>query len=128
MKILDSPASTILVTNSEGTRYDIWFPCVSKQQRGAGRYAVAPISGWIEPLSKRCAGLPPLQNTPLRNTMCFCRSTRDVRSGRVRSETGMRKLCGWCHDDCSKPLSEVALIPELRASVGFGYPEDGSRH
>src|SRR3954464_11863949 len=26
MKILDSPASTILVTNSEGTRYDIEFP------------------------------------------------------------------------------------------------------
>src|ERR1700733_2642522 len=30
MKILDSPASTILVTNSEGTRYDIKLPLVAR--------------------------------------------------------------------------------------------------
>ena len=31
MKILDSPASTILVTNSEGTRYDIAVPFVGSE-------------------------------------------------------------------------------------------------
>src|SRR5258708_19740568 len=46
MKALDSPASTILVTNSEGARYDIRFPFTRVER---WRVRTGPSSKWLSP-------------------------------------------------------------------------------
>src|SRR5260370_28184777 len=101
MKILDSPASTILVTNSEGTRYDIAVPFV----RSEFKVPIAPKPR--RPREMHCSRNE-IVSLP-RTTMSLVRRFGLL----VRDE---RAMLNRHRDDCASLPREEALS----LSLGFG--------